>query len=396
MANNMVKYVKTTSASFKALETKDIYTLYFLEDTGEIYKGSKSFTESCILVDSFPSTGAQGKIYILNTTLEGRVWNGTEWKTVIEPLVKTITDGQTQAGPVTADAVKEYVTTKFGEESGNAVESITFDKTTKDLQYVKNGKTVTVPVDGFLTGASYAEGVLSFNIEGTEEPIKINLPKDNFVQSGIYDNENKKIVLTLVDGSTVEIPASDLVDVYTVGETKSVKMSLTGNNITANVKVSVTEGNAITTNEDGLFVPTVDVTGKLDKVAQNKVDEIITAQADGTVKTSGVKVGGTALAGAPNANTLATEAAVNAIKTSLEQSVAAKLDSSKVSTVIPTENASDEKVLSEKAVVDALNTVKNDVVAKTSIATIIGETPANDKILSEKAVVDAISWTVLN
>lgn len=396
MANNMVKYVKTSSASYKALETKDIYTLYFLEDTGEIYKGNKSFTESAVIVDSFPASGAQGKIYILSTTLEGKIWNGTEWKTVIEPLVKTLNDGETQAGPVSADAVKQYVTDKFGQEAGNAVESITFNKTTKDLEYVKNGSTVKVPVDGFLTGASYQEGVLSFAVEGLEEPIKINLPKDNFVQSGIYDTEHKKIILTLVDGSTVEIPASDLVDVYTVGETNSIKMAISDNNITANVKVSATEGNAITTNADGLFVPTVDVTGKIDKVTSNKADEIITAQADGTVKTSGIKVGAAALASTPDSSTVATEAAVNAIKSALQNQLSGKLDTTKVSTVVPTDNASDEKVLSEKAVVDALNAMKEDVVEKTSIATTIGETPSNAKILSEKAVVDAISWTVLN
>lgn len=56
----------------------------------------------------------------------------------------------------------------------------------------------------------------------------------------------------------------------------------------------------------------VDISGKLDKVAAAHADEIITAKADGTVQVSGKKVGGATLAASPNANTLATEAAVDA------------------------------------------------------------------------------------
>lgn len=54
------------------------------------------------------------------------------------------------------------------------------------------------------------------------------------------------------------------------------------------------------------------LTNKLDKVAQSHADEIVIANADGTVKVSGKKVGGATLADSPNANTLATEAAVDA------------------------------------------------------------------------------------
>ena len=64
-------------------------------------------------------------------------------------------------------------------------------------------------------------------------------------------------------------------------------------------------------------VAQVDISGKLDKVAASHADEIVTAKADGTVQVSGKKVGGTALATVPNANTLATEVAV---KTAIDDS----------------------------------------------------------------------------
>lgn len=64
-------------------------------------------------------------------------------------------------------------------------------------------------------------------------------------------------------------------------------------------------------------VAQVDISGKLDKVVASHADEIVTAKADGTVQVSGKKVGGTALATVPNANTLATEVAV---KTAIDDS----------------------------------------------------------------------------
>lgn len=63
---------------------------------------------------------------------------------------------------------------------------------------------------------------------------------------------------------------------------------------------------------------TVDISGKLDKVSTGKADEIITANADGTVKTSGKKVGANILSSTPNADTLATEVAVKAYADSIE------------------------------------------------------------------------------
>ena len=53
-----------------------------------------------------------------------------------------------------------------------------------------------------------------------------------------------------------------------------------------------------------------DVPKKLDKVTVNKTDELITAQADGSVTASGKKIGGATLASTPNQNTVATEQAV--------------------------------------------------------------------------------------
>lgn len=399
----MIKWIVATSAAYAALETKDVNALYFLSDTGELYKGSKSFTEGVILVDEFPAKGALGKMYIHNTTLEGKVWTGSAWKTVIEEVAKSLTDDVTTNVAVTGEAIKAYVTAKFAEQvEGKFVEGITYDKATKDLKFTKDGAEQIVPIDGFVTGAAYngSTGVLSFQVEGGTA-IDINLPKENFVSGGSYDTETHEIVLTLTQGGEVRIPATDLVDVYTVKSTNSVNMTMTDNEISAEVKISATAGNLLKVNEDGLFAQETDISGKIDKVAAAKAGEIVIAKADGHVETSGYVAGTAAISATPNANTLATEAAVSAIKVALQGNIDAKFDKSKIRTsaTVATKSteASDEHVLSEKLTLAKLEALDTKKIDKANVVTTIDAVnAADDKVVAESALVAAMSWTVIN
>lgn len=398
----MIKWVITTSTAYAGLELKDANALYFLQDTQEIYKGETSFTQSIVMVeDRFPAKGAQGKIYIHGTTLEGKVWNGSAWKTVIQPVATSLSDSATENKAVSGEAVKAYVTEKLTTAiTGKFVDGITYDKATKELSYTKNGAATKVGIEGFVTGASYdgGSGKLSFTVQGGEA-IDINLPKDNFVKSGLYNKVSKEIVLTLVDGSEVKIPAGDLVDINEFQSTETVELTSSPEGVvSANVKISATGGNQITKNADGLFVAATDISGKLDKVTAAKAGEIIIANADGTVKVSGKKAGGATLAESPNENTLASEAAVSAIKTALESSINAKFDKSNiVTTVSAVASASDTKVASERAVANAIEAINNSKLDKSSVTATISESSNSaSKVASESAVVAALSWVVLN
>lgn len=398
----MIKWVITTSTAYAGLDLKDTNALYFLQDTQEIYKGETSFTQSIVMVeDSFPAKGAQGKIYIHGTTLEGKVWNGSAWKTVIQPVATSLSDSATENKAVSGEAVKAYVTEKLTTAiTGKFVDGITYDKATKELSYTKNGAATKVGIEGFVTGASYdgGSGKLSFTVQGGEA-IDINLPKDNFVKSGLYNKVSKEIVLTLVDGSEVKIPAGDLVDINEFQSTETVELTSSPEGVvSANVKISATGGNQITKNADGLFVAATDISGKLDKVTAAKAGEIIVANADGTVKVSGKKAGGATLADSPNENTLASEAAVSAIKTALESSINAKFDKSNiVTTVSAVASASDTKVASERAVANAIEAINNSKLDKSSVTATISESSNSaSKVASESAVVAALSWVVLN
>lgn len=391
----MIKWILTDSTKFATILEKDTNSLYFLQDTQEIYKGAVSFTQPTVIVSEFPAKGALGKLYVKESTLEGKVWNGATWKTVVQSVAQSMTGNGSETTPVSGNAVKNYVEGKITEGLNGAVTDITYDGETKAIKFTKGAGQNSVPLTGFVTGASYEgeSGKLSFTVQGGQK-IDINLPKENFVKSGRYAPETKELVLVLQDGSEVKIPAGDLIDDTEFQSTQTVELAVDPEHgtVTANVKVSAEGGNALVKKADGLFVQTPDVSNKIDKVATQKQGEIVIAKADGMVEVSGFKAGAATLNGSPNDKTLATEAAVNAIKTALEATIGGKVAKTDISTTIgASSGSSDTKVASEKAVAKAIETVKSETVAKSSITNAItGQ--ATDKVVSEKAVSDALSW----
>lgn len=105
----MVKWCLTTSAYYNSLETKEPNFLYFLDDTKEIYRGDVEYTNAVNIVDEYPELAAKGKLYVLSSTLESKIWTGTEWKTVSPGVSTVLTDEDVVNGTVTGEAVKAYV-----------------------------------------------------------------------------------------------------------------------------------------------------------------------------------------------------------------------------------------------------------------------------------------------
>ena len=227
---NLVKWVATTQAAYAALATKDAYTLYWLEDTKEIYKGATSYTEAVVFYDTtLPAVGAAGKMYIENTTLQGSVWTGSAWKTVIEPVSQSVMDGgSATTKAVSGAAVKAYVEAQASTISAQAVTDMSWDATSKAVKFTKNGVETSVPLTLLADQMSYdgATGKLTLKDHAGTVLSEANLPLDNFVQSGSYDDTLNALVLTLTQGGTVTIPASDLVKIYHAGETGTAKVTL--------------------------------------------------------------------------------------------------------------------------------------------------------------------------
>lgn len=77
-----------------------------------------------------------------------------------------------------------------------------------------------IAADASYSDVSYASstGILTFTTNGGDTKT-IDLPLELLVEYGTYDSTTKKIILTLANGDTIEIPVGDLVsDIYTKSE----------------------------------------------------------------------------------------------------------------------------------------------------------------------------------
>lgn len=108
----------------------------------------------------------------------------------------------------------------------NAIASYTFDNTTFQLRF--------------------------YNAQGTQVGAIIDLPMESVVVNGTYDSTNKKIILTLENGNTIEIsvsdlvsgliPTSDIADNLTTNNARKVLSAKQGYNLNNN-KVDKTSAN---------------------------------------------------------------------------------------------------------------------------------------------------------
>ena len=344
-------------ADYKALKVKDVESLYFIEETGEIYRGGVPFTQACEFYSAAkarPAVGGLGKLYIDETTLAGSVWTGSNYKEIIKPVDTNVKAGS--ANLVTSGAVAAYVGATVGDGIKKVVKTVEWVEAEAALKVTLQDATSSkVPLTKIATKLAYdgATGKITLSDAAGTTLSEANIPLDNFVKSGSYDTVTKSIVLVMQNGDSVSIPAADLIDIYTGGTTTSATVAVSNKNeITATVKVSAEKGNLLSIVADGLKVA-ADGT-KADKVAAAHANELLVADATGNNKLSGVKVGGTTIATTPNATTVATEAAVKAIVNSLNINNYVE-KASIVAETVDAANASTTKVVSEKALVNALS-----------------------------------------
>lgn len=107
----------------------------------------------------------------------------------------------------------------------------------------------------------------------------INIPVDNFVKSGSYDPSTNSLILVLQNDEEITIPVDGLIEEWTVANTQTLELERDKSAqpsgsivLKGNVKISATEGNQLTTNSDGLFVPAVDLSSLTTDVNQLKTD----------------------------------------------------------------------------------------------------------------------------
>jgi hypothetical protein len=263
---NLVKFVSTSASGYASITTPDNNTLYFLEDTKDLYKGSVKFTGAVVVYSGArPASGEDSKLYV-STAGSASIYTGGAWVDVAGngsvEVSQTVLDGETPTTQaVSGAAVKSYVEGLDYAASADVVTDVAYDSATKAVKFTKNGVESSLPLTKLGSTLAYngATGVVSLKDSAGTELSTINIPLDNFIKSGEYDSATHALVFTLQDDSTITIPAADLVNLYDATDTNSVDVTIQsnagGNNtISASVKISAVANNVVTVKSDGLHV----------------------------------------------------------------------------------------------------------------------------------------------
>lgn len=379
-----------------SIKTSD--KLYFLSDTKEIYRGKDPFTESIILYKSIPTSPAVGILYINDISLEGRAWNGTSWITVINGI-KNYND------PDSIKSSELSYTTNEIEPVPEGIKDISFHRESNNLiiKDVDNNTTL-VPLSSITMDFIYDisnNTIITMNANLIIQDQKIDIDLRDFIKTVNYIS-NTIIILFNNDKNPIRIPLNTLINVKDINS-EYISITVTGNAFVAEAVVLENEGNMIELEDMGLYAAVVDITKSEDydslisatlisvsdegnddlinnisistlstnvaiddivttlngivstrmkKVGPGHTDEVIIADTNGDALASGSKIGLERFKDAPDNITLATEKGVT---TYVEDNLIIK------SNVVVAGNmaesvsgASDDKVISEKAIVDAM------------------------------------------
>ena len=92
-----------TQESYNNLETPDENMLYFCSDTGNIYKGSKLYTDAIRKVTVRPTIPAVGKLYFISSTSTIEFYDGTNWNILTNPDQMCVNITKNEDGTYSSD-----------------------------------------------------------------------------------------------------------------------------------------------------------------------------------------------------------------------------------------------------------------------------------------------------
>lgn len=186
---DFVKWILTDYEYFHAMAEKDPSTLYFLEDTREIYKGDVCYTQGIVLInsaDEFPEYGGNN-VYVYDKKLY--MHDGDNWFVILDAsatgegssiTVLTEIDPYNLKGEaVSDDAVVKYV------------KSIIMAAATADEVLTTQDIVIKNPIGKYDIGDTITQGtsVQDIIIGMSEPPKSYVLPEVNFAYTPIEDIE---------------------------------------------------------------------------------------------------------------------------------------------------------------------------------------------------------------
>ena len=245
-----------TQAQFDALDGTYVEgKLYFITDTGKLYRANSSstvtdFTDDIVVWPAAsqtdrPASPIKGKIYINKKTGNVETYDGSAWEIISLPSTTTVTGSSTDSYVPTAKAVWDAIEAATG--SGDLVKSIAqkMDESGDTPVPVIGSLEVTnsddttydVALAGLAKLPTYQASDRTFTFTTTSgESLVVTLGKDEFLDptaNNRYEDGYIYVYLNVPDptkpGSTnteIKIDVSALIDTYVAGDTDSVDMSL--------------------------------------------------------------------------------------------------------------------------------------------------------------------------
>lgn len=282
-----IKFRTGDLAAYNSLVAKDENTIYFITDTLQMYKGSELFGKSYQVVDSLPTTGKEGVLYIDRTNKVIKSYENGSWINALDvnfTVQSEVTvDGQ---DAVSGEAVAKYVQSAVDNVTGGATATIitgitkgdTFG-TIKITQGITSND-VEVNLAGVVSNPSYNEDTRTIVLPRYgEDALVINLGKDLVVTKGEYKEDTQELVLTLTNDQVIRIPVASLVSAYTASTdiSEAVKITIENNEIKGAVLVDDTTikivNGKLTANLSAIDSETIDeLTGRIETAERDIVN----------------------------------------------------------------------------------------------------------------------------
>lgn len=294
---NKVVFYSLTQQQYDAIGSKDANTLYFVSDSGKVYKGTADMTKSVIVTDSVPAVADAilDKLYIDSASFEAKITvDGSNW-IVLSPGY--LTDGANWAS---ADSKKFATIGLIKKGISSAIEAISLNTTFDDTSgTVKVGEGQGATLTGIAHGIAYDSSLLKITIpQYGSEDLVINIPKDKFITAGKYyenypetDPTHHKVIVLTIENQVdpVIIPAEAFANIYTADNTaKNLVVTISDDNkISAHLIIDPASGNALRYSDAGFMV---DISGKLDKLSGALGQKLLISNTDGTISESGYGV----------------------------------------------------------------------------------------------------------
>jgi hypothetical protein len=241
-----------TAQEYEQLVKDELVTgnlIYAITDGKTLLMGNKPYSINNQFVESYPEHPAQGVLYFNTLTKGVKMYNGAEWTSIVPDIRNAITDAELEEDLLTAKAIRDYIDPMLNE---HLIKDVTFNNIDNVFTVIHiDGQTNELPLRNIVCGVSYENDTFTFNRVGADANV-LNIPAENYLVDAQFDG--RTLTMILKDGVKIIVDLFDLLTIFTGQETESATVTVQNQEMSIDVKLSQSQGNAII-NVDGLFVP---------------------------------------------------------------------------------------------------------------------------------------------